>query len=83
MREMARFSVDYTITGRMNEIIEAESEDAAREIAQANAENEDWFPDLDSIDDVNFHMSRLHRVQRDGVTLSTTYVRPTDVRLDD
>lgn len=75
---MARFIIEYRISGTYTETVEAESKEAAEKMANANCENEDWVPDLDSIDDVNFYTQEMHRVVRDGKPVWTTYVRATD-----
>ena len=81
---MPKFLVEYAIRGTYTEMIEADSQEAAEAIADANAENDDWFPDLDEISDVHSHVQKLVRVRRkDGTVSLVTYVRDTDEVLPD
>jgi hypothetical protein len=80
---MAKFIIEYRVRGMVTETVEADSKEAAEAIAQTNVEDEGWEPELDSIDDADFSVQIMHRVERDGKPVWTTYVRKTDVKLDD
>lgn len=77
---MPRFSVNYTFKGRANAIIEAESLEDAKAQIEAEIEKDDFDLDADEIDDVDFYVSELHPVTRDGREIWTTYLRETDIR---
>ena len=75
---MPKFMVTYNIRGTMTDIIEAETLGAAEVVADENCNNENWDPDIDTIDDVDFQVQKMHSVIRDGKRISTTYVRAGD-----
>ncbi|MEL4072256.1 hypothetical protein WKW50_19125 [Ochrobactrum sp. GPK 3] len=77
---MARFMVNYTFHGRSSKTIEASSKEEAEELTCAEVERDDFELDADEIDDVDFTVSELHPVTRDGREIWTNYVRDSDQR---
>lgn len=75
---MAKFMVQYSVSGSFSEVIEAEDEDAAKALVEAKAYDDEFTADLDEVDDVNFTIQLLHPVIREGQRLLTTHVRATD-----
>jgi hypothetical protein len=78
--EMARFIVNYTFHGRATRDINAASLDEAKDMVGREIESDYLDIDADSIDDVDFTISEMHPVTRDGREIWTTYVLKTDVR---
>ncbi|MBA8838144.1 hypothetical protein [Ochrobactrum sp. RH2CCR150] len=77
---MARFIINYTFHGRSSKTIEASSKEEAEELTWAEVERDDFEIDADEIDDVDFTVSEMHPVTRDGREIWTTYVRDGDQR---
>lgn len=77
---MANFAVTYRVRGSASDIVEAETLDAAKAIIDARVNAYDFEVDLDSVDDVDFSVSEMHAITRDGKHMWSTYVRPTDIR---
>lgn len=77
---MARFAVTYTVHGTATDIVEAESLEAAKALIEEQLEDEDFIPDLDEADDVDFDVREMHPATRDGHQVWTTYVLPSDTR---
>lgn len=77
---MPRFVIDYTFRGRAMDIIEASSKEEAEAIINAKVNRDDFDIDADEIDDVDFRVTEMHPVTRDGKEVWTTYVKPSDVR---
>lgn len=83
---MPKFLIEYRITGRRTDYIEADSKEHAEEIADAMIEDdtkEEHFLDLEEADDIDYSISEMFSVIRDGQRISTTYVRATDERVVD
>lgn len=77
---MPKFMVNYTFSGRGCETIEAETVEAAEELVETKTNRDDYEPDADELEIVDFSVSELHPVTRDGRELWTTYVMKGDVR---
>jgi hypothetical protein len=77
---MAKFCISYTIQGQATETVEADDEATARATIEARVEADDFDIDLDDIHDVDFTISEMHPVTRDGCEVWTTYIRTGDVR---
>jgi hypothetical protein len=77
---MPKFSVRYTFHGRSSTFIEAESLDAAKSKIDADIERDDFELDADELDDVDYNISEMHPVTRDGREIWTTNVRDGDIR---
>lgn len=77
---MGKFVVNYTIHGRTSRTVEAETLGAARERVASEVERDDFEIDVDDFDDVDFTVSEMHPVTRNGKELWTTYVMPSDTR---
>ncbi|MDH0125450.1 hypothetical protein N7376_15690 [Brucella intermedia GD04153] len=77
---MARFIINYTFHGRSSKTIEASSKEEAEELTWAEVERDDFEIDADEIDYVDFTVSELHPVTRDGREIWTNYVRDSDRR---
>lgn len=78
---MPRFLVTYRVTGRITDYIEADSKEHAEELVLAKAssdEHEEAFLDLEEANDIDWDISQMHKVVRDGNVIHTTYVRETD-----
>lgn len=75
---MPKFHVEYTIHGRASDLVEAESQEEAEKIVLERIDDADFDPDLDSIDDVDFHMQEMHPVVRDGKQMWTSRPLETD-----
>jgi len=81
---MPEFLIRFTIEGTYEELVTAPTIEDAKAAADAKIEDENWFPDLDSITNADHYVSQLFRVQRkDGSVVKTTYVGPTDTLLED
>lgn len=77
---MGRFIVDYRVTGRASDTINADSKDAAIAMVAERVERDDFVIDLDETDDVDFEVRELHPVTRAGREIWTTFVCPSDTR---
>lgn len=77
---MAKFHVSYSFHGRTERTIEAESKEALEAKIEAEIEREDFEIDADEIDSIDYHVTEMHPVVRDGREVWTTYIRATDVR---
>lgn len=77
---MAKFMVNYTFHGRGCETIEADTAEAAEELVEKKTNRDDYEPDADELEIVDFSVSELHPVTRDGKEIWTTYVMSGDVR---
>lgn len=75
---MQRFSVRYSVSGTITDIIEAENLDEANAIAESRADSNEFGTELDEVDDIDIYVQQLHKVIRDGRAILTTYVKPTD-----
>lgn len=78
---MPRFFVNYQIQGTATDVIEAATKEEAESIVEARVDSDSFEPDLEIIDDVNWRISELHSVIRDGKPLNTTYVLDSDTRV--
>lgn len=78
---MPRFFVTYQIHGTATEVIDAESLEAANDMIEAKVEDDTFEPDVECIESLDFHLSKLHPVIRDGKHIHTTYPRDTDVHV--
>lgn len=79
---MPEFWVDMRVHGRMTMTIEADSVAEAEEKLTALVNDDNWEADLEDVDDVNWHVSELIPVLREGKRIKTTYVRAGDVRVE-
>lgn len=77
---MAKFMVNYTFSGRGCETIEAETAEAAEELVEKKTNCDDYEPDADELEIVDFSVSELHPVTRDGKEIWTTYIQFGDKR---
>ncbi len=77
---MAKFMVNYTFSGRGCETIEAETVEAAEELVEKKTNRDDYEPDADELEIVDFSVSELHPVTRGGKEIWTTYVQTSDQR---
>lgn len=77
---MPKFAVTYRVHGTAHHVIEAASKEDLEEKLAAEAESDDFEIDIDDFDDVDFTISEMHPVTRDGREIWTTYVMKTDVR---
>lgn len=79
---MKKFFVEYRIETTSTTVIEAESIEEARKLANQAAADDGFDEVFDSVDDVQVnYLAELVPVMRDGKKISTTYVLPTDVRI--
>ena len=77
---MPKFSVRYTFHGRSSTIVEAESLNAAKAKIDSDIERDDFELDADEIDDVDYDISELHPVTREGREIWTSYIHQNDIR---
>ncbi|NZD50510.1 hypothetical protein [Rhizobium leguminosarum] len=77
---MGKFNVDYTFHGRASRTIEADSLEDAKAKIDEEVNRDDFEIEPDDIDDIDFRVTEMHPVTRDGRELWTTYVRAGDVR---
>jgi len=77
---MPKFTIDYTFNATATEIIEAATLEDAERIIDDKINDEDFIPDADSVDDIDFTVREMHPVTRDGREMWTTRVWATDVR---
>lgn len=79
---MKRFFVSYTVRGAAEEVVYAATKEEAEKEIYGRLDADDFSIDLDEIHDIDFGIHEMHHVERDGKRMWTTYVRPTDVRVD-
>jgi len=77
---MAKFMVNYTFSGRGCGTVEADTQEAAEALVEAKINRDDYEPDADELEIVDFSVSELHPVTRDGKEIWTTYVKTSDQR---
>lgn len=77
---MGKFYVSYRFQATSSETIEAESLEEAEAIIEAKAYQDDFDPGTEDIDDLNFEVTAMHPITRDGREIWTTYVRAGDTR---
>lgn len=77
---MAKFIIDYNFHGRGSNTIEADSLEAAKAIAESQADDENFEPPVDDFDDIDMTVREMHPVTRDEREIWTTYVRSSDTR---
>lgn len=75
---MARFIVNYNFHGRCSIPIEASSLEEAQAQVERELESDNFELDADEIDDVQYYISEMHPVTRDGQKIWTNYLRPDD-----
>lgn len=79
-----KFLVEYHVSGTMTDVIETEeSHDELSERIENEVNEDDWEADLDRIDDIDFHVTEMFLIERDGKRSWTTYVRETDKRIEE
>lgn len=77
---MKKFHVSYRFHARCEDIVEAESEEALTDKIEADLCKSDFHLDPDEVDDVDYDITEMHPVTRDGKEIWTTYVQASDVR---
>lgn len=77
---MARFMVEYSFRARAIETVEAETIEDAEAIIEAKVCRDDFDPEVDELDDIDFTVNQMHPITRDGRELWTTYIRTGDIR---
>ena len=77
---MARFLVNFRVSGRASDCIEADNLDDAERIIEERVNNDNFDVDLEEVDDVDFTVAQLHPVTRNGREIWTTLILVNDVR---
>ena len=80
---MPEYFVDVRVQGRMTMLITADGKAAAEAQLFDQVNDDNWSPDLEDVDDVNWHISELIPVIREGKRVKTTFVRAGDVRIEE
>ncbi len=77
---MPKFHVSYRFRARCEDIVDAESQQALEDQIEAELCKDDFYLEADEVDDVDYTISEMHPVTRDGKEIWTTYIKPTDLR---
>lgn len=75
---MPKFFVNYTFHASASDLIDADSEEEARRIIEARVEDDAFDLDAETIDDVDFTITEMKPITRDGRKIWSGYVRDTD-----
>lgn len=77
---MPKFYIDYTFSARASAIRYADSKEALEAILESEVNDDGFELDPDEIDYIDFRVTEMHPVTRDGKEIWTTYVKQTDRR---
>lgn len=78
---MPKFIIEYDVRGKCTDTIEAKSKEEATKYAVERLKDDENFIDLEELTDVDYSISEMFKVKRNGQVIQTTFIRATDVRI--